>query len=276
MNEKFLRLLESIDRCLRTATPPVAVKLITNEMGDIKRPKGIVGAQERLGHRVAVCQAMTLARRYGWGLAIQEKDFACPPSMVYMGYYPEDTILQGRNAMGGYCIDDTAGKRMERANPALPMGLLKEIWIAPLTKEKFDPDMVVVYGNAAQISRLIHAANYLEGRGLACSAYARAACSMYIVKAFLEKENVFLVPNGGERVFGMAQDDEIIFSIPENRVEDLILGLEETHKAGLVRYPTPYQGLMAEPVVPDKYWKVVPETAWPEAVRERLNQEQQP
>ena len=262
MNHICEQFLKSIEKCVRPHTYPVAIKLIPNAQ-PAERPQYMRTPMERTGHTMAVCQVMGLVRRYGWSLALEDQDYACPPSLVYMGYYPEDTILEGMNAVGGYVFVQEAGKQIERVNKALPLGMLKEMWFAPLEKDKFEPDIVVVYGNPAQIGRLIHAANYKTGKGLCCTACARAACSSYIVKVYEEQECTFVVPSGGERVFGMTQDDEVIFAIPFCKLEEVTEGLEATHKAGLVRFPTPYQGLMAEAIVPEKYWKVVPPSRRP-------------
>lgn len=257
MNETMKQLMESLTKFIRPQTYPVAVKMVKNGYFEM-RPAHMKTPFERTGYTMTVCQVMGIVRHYGWSMALENQDYACPPSLVYMGYYPEDTILKGKNAMGGYALDQEAGRNMERANAALPLGMLKELWFSPVERNVFEPDVIVVYGNPAQIARLIHAANYASGKGLTCTAYARAACSSYIVRAFLEKECVIVVPSGGERIFGMAHDDEMIFAIPANRAEEVAMGLEATHKAGLVRYPTPFQGLLSQAVVPDKYWDVVP------------------
>ena len=44
--------------------------------------------------------------------------------------------------------------------------------------------------------------------------------------------------NDGDRIWGGAQDSEVLFSCPHDKLEILIEGLEVTHAAGL-RYPIP-------------------------------------
>ena len=53
-----------------------------------------------------------------------------------------------------------------------------------------------------------------------------------------EKKPIFDVPCYGDRRFGFVQDHEFVFSIPAELAENLVEGLEETHKAG-TRYPVP-------------------------------------
>jgi uncharacterized protein (DUF169 family) len=44
----------------------------------------------------------------------------------------------------------------------------------------------------------------------------------------------------GDRRYGKAMDSDLIASIPIDIINEIIIGLEETHKAG-TRYPIPYQ-----------------------------------
>ena len=47
-----------------------------------------------------------------------------------------------------------------------------------------------------------------------------------------------ILPCYGDRVFGQANDDEMAFTFPWSKVDELIEGLEGTHKGG-VRFPIP-------------------------------------
>jgi len=46
----------------------------------------------------------------------------------------------------------------------------------------------------------------------------------------------FILPSGGDRVFGSTHDHEVIFTMPRSKIEAVIKGLEDTHNAGF-RYP---------------------------------------
>ena len=46
-----------------------------------------------------------------------------------------------------------------------------------------------------------------------------------------------IVPCTGDRIFGQVQDHEVAFSTPFSLLDDIISGLEATHKAGAARYP---------------------------------------
>ena len=68
---------------------------------------------------------------------------------------------------------------------------------------------------------------------------ARAVRNRYDIPTLLQTNQPQLVILGnGDRVWGGAEDYEVMYSIPENKLELIIKGLEETHKGGL-RYPVP-------------------------------------
>ena len=62
-----------------------------------------------------------------------------------------------------------------------------------------------------------------------------------------------MVPGGGEKVFGLLGDDEMVFAAPASKLEDIVRGLADSHKAGAARIPAPYFGLQEEPSFPPIY-----------------------
>ncbi len=64
------------------------------------------------------------------------------------------------------------------------------------------------------------------------------------------------IPGGGERLSGHTADDELVFSIPNRRIDDFIFGLEATDQYGTARYPTHFKGMQIEPTFPGKYKKL--------------------
>lgn len=252
--ESVQELIRTINEYVRPATFPVSVRLVPKG-GSL--PEKAKRPLVDIGHKVALCQGVALCRRYGWTMCLSEADQACPLSVVVLGYRAPDEMLTGKMAYPAYVDSIEAGARMEQLMTLLPGGLVEHLVFTPLHKETHKPDLVLIYGNAAQVARLAQAANYKTGLGVTAKVFARLACSAYIAKPFLEKECSLVVPGGGERVFAHAQDDELVFAIPAGKIGDIAQGLEETHKKGVCRYPTTFSGLLAEPNFPAKYWDLV-------------------
>jgi len=94
---------------------------------------------------------------------------------------------------------------------------------------------LMVYGNPAQIMRLIQGALYNEGGAVSSSSMGRLGCAT-IITVVNKDECRYVVPGNGDRVFGMTQDYEMAFMIPASKTDAVLDGLANTHKAG-VRYP---------------------------------------
>lgn len=208
-----------------------------------------------LKNRLAVCQCFSMARRYGWTLALGREDQSCPIGSIVLGfekavpYYTEGNLAEGM-----YTCCKESGARAEQAISRFDHGKYEHLLMAPVTKAEFDPDFILVYCNPAQLMRLVHAALYEEGGSLTSSFTGRGECSQTIVNTISRDSCQVLLPGNGERVFGQTQDHEMAFSIPRSKIETVAKGLAMTHKAG-VRYPIPSM-LNYQATYPKKYTKL--------------------
>jgi|Deesub1362A_J573_1020465.scaffolds.fasta_scaffold00135_83 uncharacterized protein (DUF169 family) len=190
---------------------------------------------------IAICQAYGLARRYGWTVYF-DVNTTCPLGIIAYGFAEPDEIYKsGRLAYdAGYAAHMELGVKFEDAVPKLKPGEFEGCVVAPLEKCK-EVDFVVVYGNAAQILRMVHAVLHEKGGGLETRILGRGACSEYL-EAYIEKKPRFVVPCYGDRLFGLTQDDEVAFSFPYQMAEEIARNLEATHRRG-IRYPIPVTAL---------------------------------
>lgn len=172
-----------------------------------------------LGYQIALCQGVGMARRYGWVLAIGKEDQCCIGGAAAMGF-----------------ISEAPGMPPIESEKALELGKYSHLLIAPLHSATFEPDVVVIYGNSAQAMRLVQAASQVSGQGVSAVASGAMDCGDIVARTTLSNECQFILPSGGDRVFGSTQDHEVIFTVPLDKVEAVLKALEDTHKAGF-RYP---------------------------------------
>jgi uncharacterized protein (DUF169 family) len=123
---------------------------------------------------------------------------------------------------------------MQRGS-SLQNGIYSHILVSPVSRTAFEPDLLMIYGNPAQVMRLIQGALYNEGGAVQSSSLGRLGCTS-IITVIQNDERRFLVPGNGDRIFGMTQDFEMAFMIPAAKVNTVLEGLAATHKAG-IRYP---------------------------------------
>ena len=246
-----------LDRLVRPGTHPVSVKLFKKEPKDF--PSKTVFPFSFFDHPINFCQGVGIVRRYGWKVAFRFEDNACPMFVVYFGLRKTPKIVaEGEMCYPIFTETKALGALAEATLARMPAGEIGTIFMEPLDENpSFEPDLILVYGNASQMTKLIAAANYRKGKGIEGGPFtARGACSSSIVKPFLTKEFRINIPGGGERLSGHTADDELVFSIPNRRIGDMIFGLEATNRYGTARYPTHFKGMQIEPTFPEKYKKL--------------------
>lgn len=227
---------ETLDKYLRPQTFPVAIKMTTSK-GEV--PEKARKPKEDLGVRMPVCQVISLARRYGWLMAAGEEDMLCPLGALTLGFVPaKEKFLDGSFDVPFWVEDQEARAKMAKGLPRLEEGKYSHMVVAPIHRTDFDPQVIVVYGNPAQISRLIQANVYEGNESVDSSSSGGFACGKEITQPILTGECNIVVVGGGDRAIAQTQDNEVSFAAPIDKMDDLLEGLEKTHEAGL-RYPTP-------------------------------------
>lgn len=244
-----------IEKYLKVPTIPVAIKLVKEAESPPLKTKYPL---KDFGHRIAACQGMTIARTLGWTIAFRKEDHACPLASVFLGHVAPDAFLDG--AIAGYYQDrGDCGKKMEQSFSRWPVNSIREIWLCPLNRCDFEPDLAVVYGNPAQIVPLIHAANFRHGPGVRSSSTGRGGCAAWIAGVVQSGECTYMIPGSGERIFAGTQDHEMTFAIPYSKFENVITGLQFVRDQGAFRYPVPNLAILSEPKIPEKYYTLDPQ-----------------
>jgi len=238
---------------LRTATFPVAVKVSkTNEL-----PPKVKRAKDIFGYPIAFCQGISMARRFGRTIGFIKEDHACPLTIPIFGYSDNpDFAVEGNCVYPLYAKTPEAGAVTQAATPQMEAGEIGSIVLAPLNKADFEPDLLLVYGNAAQIVRMIQGELYNEGGAVTSSFMGRCACGASIVKPLQTQKSQVVIPGGGERVFALTTDDELCFATPANRIQSVVEGIKGTHDSGVARIPTLFFGVSAKPKFPPSYAKL--------------------
>ena len=201
---------------IRPQTFPLALKLCASES---ELPEKVRRPARDFGYQIAICQGIGMARRYGWTLAIGKEDQCCVGGAAALGFISE--------------VPETLEAGPEKT---LDFGKYTYLLLSPMHSATFEPDVVVIYANSAQAMRLVQAASQVSGQGVSAVASGSMDCGDIVARTTLSNECQFILPSGGDRVFGSTQDHEVIFSMPWDKVEAVMKGLEETHKAGF-RYP---------------------------------------
>jgi uncharacterized protein (DUF169 family) len=254
MGQKQIQeMAEFISNNVRLKTFPVGVKFL-NDKDEF--PEKTRRPSTFLNKRVAICQAVTMARVYGWTVGLMKEDLICVPAMLAFGFTsaPDPGEALGRLFCEMNFATDTEGGRKEVASMnRFTNDEYRAMVLAPLPKGLFEPDTVVLYGNPAQIMRLVQAMVYEKQRRIPGNFGGKVECSEYLIAPFKNQAPRVAIPGNGDRIFSMTQDDEMVFSIPGGLLEDLVNGLRESGKLVGARYPvTFYQNFQPEFPKPHK------------------------
>ena len=236
--EKYWNYGTKFEEYLRPATFPIAIKLIKNENEiplNSRRPKRDLKIQN------FICQNFLMVRRYGWTIAITEEDCICRLARAVYGWDPlSDEMAEWGHKfnIGLYAKDIETSKKFQ-THLYLFSNEYKGLVISPLTRTKVVPDVVQIYCMPAQAMRLTQAYLYMEGGMLEFTDAGRVgSCHIGIIKTIQTDKPQLVILGNGDRVWGGAEDYEVMYSIPRSKLDLIIEGLEVTHRAGL-RYPIP-------------------------------------
>jgi uncharacterized protein (DUF169 family) len=247
--DTFRRLGEEIEKRLRLKTFPLAVKMLEKE-ADV--PEEAIRPTRDLSYHVATCQGFSMSRRDGALMAMLKEDMWCSESVIGLGLAePPQYFLDGHTRYPGDNATLEAGGTWANELPRLEVGKYVGVVSSPLTEAIFEPDVIVLYCDTAQLKILLSAAAWKDGHELTCTVSGKGACVYAIVPVMQHGKCQVTVPCGGDRSFAMSQDDEMIFSFPGEKSEELIAALRDLSEHGR-RLPFRYQ-MMPEPDMGESY-----------------------
>ena len=232
---------KELESLLRLRTMPVALKLLKSkeELQQIKcrRPEYIA----------TLCQLITQARTAGSTVCFTVSDLT-PLCATVVGLRPDvpdwyqltigDVWFKNKED----ALDKYAPENWPRIANEYEAGVL-----SPLASGRIEPDMVILYGTPAQVTRLVCGLQWEKYEKLEFSCCGESACSDSIGKCYATGKPGVGIPCFGERRFGHAQDDELMIALPPQSTDTLITGLRALDKVG-IRYPIAFAGAQADPL----------------------------
>lgn len=230
--ESWRNIGKSLEELLRPHTYPLAVKLVKNTS---EFPEGT----RRPEQKIAVCQAFTISRRYGWTMGVTGEDSGCPGASLKFGWgkIADEALMLQFYLGAGYVSSEAAAKTLDNHLESLEPGKYGGVVISPLARTRIIPDVILVYGNSAQIMRLIQGTVYKKGKALTSEfAGLAGSCNGGFLRAFNTGEYQVVIPGTGDRAFALTSDDEILFAIPAAKAEEIISGMRGQR---VVKYPIP-------------------------------------
>jgi uncharacterized protein (DUF169 family) len=237
-------------RYLRVETHPLSIKFIKR---GTEIPEGVM-RPSKMGIKMALCQINTIARRWNIGVAVTPEEINCAAALLAFGWgdlgdLNREEELTDFMVSAGYIMDHDKARSSLKTQPFFKgekKFSSKGLIVAPIDAGVIEePDVILIYGNPAQIARLVQSMIYIEGGVIESRAHLGLSCISEMIEPIVSKKAIYAVPGRGERQLGMAADDEMAFALPAVKFQDLLTGLRETDEKG-TKYPI-QQFLFFEP-----------------------------
>lgn len=241
--EEFRSYGKEIDDLLRLDSFTVAVKMI-RDMEEI--PAEAVRPKRDLNQHIAQCQAFALTRREGKTVAMLKEDHWCYAPVIGYGlveqpdffkkgglYDPQfDDDPEIREALGstgskflGHFLEKPELAR-NMTFPCFEAGKYIGCLTAPLRSTTFEPDVVFVYSNNAQLRNILMAIKYKEGIHVTSEFDPIDSCIYSLVPLVEGKQDYMItIPDPGEQERALTDENKIIFSLTREKVRVLVEGL---------------------------------------------------
>lgn len=236
--EKPIRRLELL---MRLKSFPVAFKLLEHKEDLEKIP-----FLRRLRHKATLCQMTNLVRNFDWTVGAVAEDFIslmCP-SIIGLAEIA-DYMKDGTFRSIVWTKSRADGRKYENGIPRIPIGKYEAVAMAPLVYNPFDPDMVLIYANPAQMMLLINSLQFEDYEVMEFYCVGESSCADAIARCYLTGKPSLTIPCYGERRYGHAQDDELVMALRPESVDKALRGMEALYRRG-IRYPISFAGAEAD------------------------------
>jgi uncharacterized protein (DUF169 family) len=258
MLEEFHDYSDYMERAMLLRTAPIGVKMLRDET---EIPPGAVRPFKDKGCHLAQCQAFSLSRRKGATVAMMKEDNWCWGPLLAYGLI-DPAVAAGYREL----------QKDINHVPALEHGRYAGIVSGPLKQAGFVPDAVLIYSNTAQLRALLYALSFMGEPPVSSTLYPIASCALSVVPALSGRYGVTL-PDPGEFGRALAGEDEIIFSLPAEKLEALVAQLKKLDEMKMGYRDGAFREMRPDFPRPDFYKRLYrecglyadDEAVWPEA-----------
>lgn len=199
---------EDLERVMLLKTSPLAVKMLESEE-DI--PEGAIRPKKDRGIHIAQCQAFAMSRRDRATIAMLREDNWCFAPLIAYGLEekPDDPNLKQIVAF-----------------PCLERNKYIGIVSAPLRMANFEPDLVLIYSNTAQLRNMLLPLHWTAEPPVN-SHFFPPDCAYTVVPVLSTGQYMVTLPDPGNYNRALAGDDEIILSVPRDKMAELMKGIRQ-------------------------------------------------
>jgi uncharacterized protein (DUF169 family) len=191
----------------------------------------------RIDRPFTFCQIPALVRVYGWTIGVTQDDQMNARCKNFCGLNEatEEGIWIEAAVMATTWMPSHEESLKQQADyPRMPAG--ETIVLSPLIEGKFAPEVILLYGNVAQIMMLMCGLQKRKYENFSFSFLGEGDCTNSLARCYSTKKVSLGLGCYGERSMGQMMDGEIILAIPPEEMERAVLGLRDLAEIGF-QYP---------------------------------------
>jgi uncharacterized protein (DUF169 family) len=223
---------KELEDILRLRTRIVGYKSL-EEAGELDQIEGVL----RIKHLFAFGQVPFMARVAGHTIGITREDPMLARCMRIHGLKAateRSKAGEAKDLATTWLASPEDGLRQQEDYPRIPPG--GAIVLGPVSDEKFEPDVVLVYGNPAQVMMLMCGLQKEKYERFNFHFIGEGACADSLAQCYNSGKPALAIPCFGERAFGQVADDEIVIALPPTDLRRAVSGLKKLATLGM-RYP---------------------------------------
>jgi uncharacterized protein (DUF169 family) len=246
-------LTRDMECLLRLKTSPVAYKRLEKKEEMAKIPDVVP-----LNRKASFCQAPALARMVGMTVGVTRDNLGerCARINGLAPTTEKEIAWEAEVFSHGWFANLEEAKKQMAVYPLVPPG--EAVVVAPLGSVKFYPDLILIYGNPAQMMLLMNGLQFKDYERFQFFFIGEGACADSIAQCYTTGKPALAIPCMGERAFGAVTDDEMVMALPPAMMKKAVEGLQSLKARG-ISYPVKYLGPMCDPapiltfIYPDWY-----------------------
>lgn len=235
---------------LRLKTDPLAFARLEKEDA-LEKIRNV----QRIPHLFSFCQAVFQARVQRLTIAITRHDkmnVRC--QRIHGVRHASEKSMQGEAQMFSttWFANPDEAYLQQLDTPRVPPA--EAVVLSPLSKDKIEPEVVLVFGNPAQAMMLLCGLQKEKYERFEFQFIGEGSCSDSLGKCYQTGRPQLSLPCYGERSMGQVTDDELILALPPKDVPRALAGMKKLAKIGF-RYPISSVGAQAdlEPILSQIY-----------------------
>ncbi|MFX0139025.1 MAG: DUF169 domain-containing protein [Candidatus Hodarchaeota archaeon] len=219
--ENYKQVGKDLYNKIRLLTSPVAIKFIK----DFSEIPENAHRPSKMGQKISLCQAFTLARRWGLNVAMTFEDNICITSSLVHQWekVPVEDIFISQ-VKSGYHKDSDAELKIQMGYRDVfneeSFNLIKDhkgFIASPLIKTVVIPDVILLYGDPAQMLHIIHSLSY-EGKYIVESKFIGygESCIKGVLLPYISKKPQLVLPGTGDRLLSVTKEEEMAIGFPSS------------------------------------------------------------